>query len=115
MIVACAAEDLDEILGNIIDNAAKGARSRVKIHVGQIAATRTGNVAIIVEDDGPGMPEGDRERVFQAGERLDEQTPGLGRAIMRDITELNGGRVWIETAKPGGAAVHLELPIVTPV
>ena len=80
-------------------------------------AAHASSVAIIVEDDGPGMPEADRERVFQAGARLDEQNPGTGRglAIVRDITELYGGQVWIETSDRGGAAVHLELPIVPPV
>ena len=110
IVVPCEAEDLDEILGNVIENAAKWARAhvRVRVSVGQAATVR-----IAVEDDGPGMPAAARERVFQAGERLDEQTPGtgLGLAIVRDVTSLYGGNCWIETSELGGAAVILELPV----
>jgi signal transduction histidine kinase len=70
-------------------------------------------VRIAVEDDGPGIPPETRDRVFLAGERLDEQTPGtgLGLAIVRDVTSLYGGSCWIETSEFGGAAVILELPV----
>lgn len=108
-IVPCDAEDLDEVLGNVIENAAKWARGRVRVRVRSDAD----KVIIMVEDDGPGMPAGARERVFEAGERLDEQTPGtgLGLAIVRDITTLYGGRCWIDLSELGGAAVFLEFPI----
>jgi signal transduction histidine kinase len=108
-VVMCEAEDLDEILGNIIENAAKWARSRIRVTVDAGPTI----VHITVEDDGPGMAVEARERVFEAGERLDEQTPGtgLGLAIVRDVTTLYGGRCWIDTATLGGAAVHVELPV----
>lgn len=110
-IVACEAEDLDEMLGNLIENAAKWAKSRVRVVVSRGANT----IHIDVEDDGPGMPEDARERVFEAGERLDEQVPGsgLGLAIVRDVANLYGGRAWIGQSVLGGAAAHLELPTVT--
>ncbi len=106
--VICEPEDVDEILGNLIDNAAKWARGRVRISV----ASGPGRAQVTVEDDGPGMPADMRERVFQAGERLDERMPGtgLGLAIVRDITALYGGRVWIDDSELGGVAVHVELP-----
>jgi len=111
-IVACEREDLDEMIGNLVDNAGKWARTRVRV-----TAVRAypGRLSVSVEDDGPGMPEEARERVFLAGERLDEMVPGtgLGLAIVRDVAELYGGSVWIDTSPLGGAAVHLELPIVT--
>jgi len=109
LIVPCEAEDLDEVLGNVIENAAKWARSQVRVRVHADVAT----VCIVVEDNGPGMPLEARERVFKAGERLDEQTPGtgLGLAIVRDVTTLYGGRCWIDKSELGGAAVFLEFPV----
>lgn len=109
LVVPCEAEDLEEVLGNVIENAAKWARSRVRVHTEAAATT----VLITVEDDGPGMPADARERVFDAGARLDEQTPGtgLGLAIVRDVVSLYGGRCWIESAELGGAAVVLEIPV----
>lgn len=107
-IVLCEAEDVDEILGNIIENAAKWARHRVRVSV----AVSPGKVRLAVEDDGPGMAPEARERVFEAGERLDELTPGtgLGLAIVRDVTSAYGGQCWIGTSDLGGAAVFVALP-----
>lgn len=109
IVVACEVEDLEEILGNLIDNAAQWSRSRVKVAV---TAPRGGVVRVAVEDDGPGMPPEARERVFGVGERLDESIPGtgLGLAIVRDVVTLYGGRTWIDKSMLGGAAVYVELP-----
>ena len=62
------------------------------------------------------MPVADRERVFRAGERLDEQIPGtgLGLAIVRDIAELYGGAAWIEDGGLGGIRACVELPAFSP-
>ena len=111
LVVSCEAEDLDEMLGNLLDNAAKWARTVVAVRV---ALPRPGWVRIAVEDDGPGMPEDAHERVFQVGERLDEQVPGsgLGLAIVRDVAELYGGTAGMGRSELGGAAVSLELPLV---
>ncbi len=111
MWVACEPEDLDEMLGNLIDNAAKWARTCVTV---SIHRTSDRSIRIDVEDDGPGMPAKAREVVFEAGERLDEQVPGtgLGLAIVRDVARLYGGRAWIDQSALGGAAVHLDLPAV---
>lgn len=105
---AVEAEDLDEMLGNVIENAAKFARHRVAVAV-EVAGDR---LRVRVDDDGPGMPEAAREAVFRVGQRLDEAVPGhgLGLAIVRDIAALYGGRAAIETSPLGGARLILELP-----
>jgi signal transduction histidine kinase len=107
-VAAVEAEDLDELLGNLIENAAKFARSRVAVSV----ASHGGRVLVHVDDDGPGLPEAAREAVFQVGQRLDEGVPGhgLGLAIVRDIAAQYGGRVAIGTSPLGGARLILELP-----
>ncbi|MGE0222496.1 MAG: sensor histidine kinase [Acetobacteraceae bacterium] len=114
-IVACDVEDLEEMLGNLLDNAAKWAASRVRVSLSPSVAGGSEVLRISVEDDGPGMAAEDRERVFRAGERLDEKAPGtgLGLAIVRDVAELYGGRAWIEVASLGGIAAQLELPLVS--
>ena len=106
--VLCGSEDLDEILGNLLDNAAKWARSAIQVSAQPI----DGFLRITVEDDGPGMPADARERAFLPGERLDEQKPGsgLGLAIVRDVTGQYGGRTRLDQSPMGGAAVIVELP-----
>ncbi|MBL8698538.1 MAG: hypothetical protein JNK67_09200 [Alphaproteobacteria bacterium] len=107
---ACGGEEIHEIFGNLIDNAAKWARGRVRVTASKRDdATLTARV----DDDGPGMPEAAREIVFDVGKRLDEQSPGsgLGLAIVREIVDRCGGRVWIETSPLGGTAACVELPL----
>ncbi len=101
--------DLDEMLGNLLDNACKWSASRV--HLGS-HATATG-VVIVVEDDGPGIPEALRQAVLQRGIRADETAPGsgFGLAIVRDLAELHGGRITLEPSPLGGLRAHLELPL----
>jgi signal transduction histidine kinase len=109
IVVACAGEDFEEMFAALVENAAKWAVRRVRVST--ILAERT--VCLRVEDDGPGMPEEMWDRVFSAGERLDESTPGsgLGLAIVRDLATLYGGKAWIESSTLGGAAAVLELPL----
>jgi signal transduction histidine kinase len=101
-------EDLDEMLGNLLDNACKWARTRVKIRAAE------GNLGLIVtvDDDGPGLAPAMRDAVLQRGVRADEAAPGsgLGLAIVRDLAELYGGRVALEQAPEGGVRARLELP-----
>jgi len=102
-------QDLDELLGNLVENAAKYGG-------GSVFATivRDGNmVEIQVEDDGRGIAEGDRERIFDRGVRLDSGKPGtgLGLAIVRDVAEIYGGSVRLDESEDlGGAMVRLRLP-----
>lgn len=102
-------QDLDEMLGNLIENAAKYGGGSVFATVG-----RTGSmVEILVEDDGKGIPQEDRTRIFDRGVRLDSGKPGtgLGLAIVRDVAEIYGGSVALEESEDlGGALVRLRLP-----
>ena len=101
-------QDLEEMLGNLIDNAAKWGRSRVVL----TAAARDGRIELRIEDDGPGLTEAQRAALFQRGKRLDEAVPGSGHglAIVRDIAELYGGAVRLEASALGGVAAILILP-----
>jgi signal transduction histidine kinase len=103
-------QDLDELLGNLLENAVKYGGGSVFATVG-----RTGDmVEILVEDDGAGIPEADRTRIFDRGVRLDSGKPGtgLGLAIVRDVAEIYGGTVGLEESEDlGGLLVRLRLPL----
>jgi signal transduction histidine kinase len=107
-VVRVQREDLDEMLGNLIDNACKWARSRVVVTTSQAGP----RVEITVDDDGPGLDEDQRDAVLRRGVRADETTPGtgLGLAIVGDLAELYGGGVAIERAPQGGCRAVLRLP-----
>jgi signal transduction histidine kinase len=101
-------EDLEEMLGNLLDNACKWARSRVKIQ----SVQADGAVLIIVDDDGSGLQPSMRDRVLQRGVRADESAPGsgLGLAIVRDLAELYEGAIVLEDSPMGGLRASLRLP-----
>ncbi|AJP74712.1 sensor histidine kinase [Sphingomonas hengshuiensis] len=102
-------QDLDEILGNLVENAAKYGGGSVFITAGVDA----GFVEIMIEDDGRGIPEADRIRIFDRGVRLDTGKPGtgLGLAIVRDVAEIYDGTVSLEESEDlGGLLVRLRLP-----
>lgn len=101
-------QDLEEMAGNLMDNACKWARSRVRV----TAKNDSGRLALIVEDDGPGMAEAFHGEAFQRGRRLDESVPGSGHglAIVRDLTLLYGGHVTLSRSPLGGLAATLDLP-----
>ena len=107
-IVRAEREDLDEMLGNLLDNACKWARSRVAID----AAANGGGVLITVDDDGPGLEPAMWEAVLQRGVRADEAAPGsgFGLAIVRDLAELYGGTIALGAAPMGGVRAGLHLP-----
>ena len=101
-------EDMLELLGNLLDNACKWADSQVELSISQ-----TGDGFVIeVQDDGPGIPETERDQVFSRGMRLDEQASGhgLGLGIVRDIVEAWGGKLQLGTAEIGGLLVSIKLP-----
>ncbi len=110
LVVRIERQDLDEILGNLIENAAKYGGGSVFVTV-----QRDGDFAeVLVEDDGPGIIAKDRERLFNRGVRLDRSKPGtgLGLAIVRDVTEIYGGTVALEESEDmGGLLVRLRLPL----
>lgn len=101
-------QDLQEMLGNLIDNACKWAAHRVDIQ----ARRNTDMLAITVDDDGPGLAADQRARVLQRGVRADEQVPGsgLGLAIVDDLARLYGGQVTLADSPLGGLRAMLELP-----
>ena len=101
-------EDLDEMLGNLLDNACKWAKSRIEIAASEV----TGNIVIVVDDNGPGIPAELREKVLQRGVRADEASEGsgFGLAIVRDIAELHGGTICVEASPRGGVRARLTLP-----
>ena len=103
-------QDLDEMLGNLVENAAKYGGGRVFVTV---EAASGGKAAILVEDDGRGIPASEREAIFARGARLDTGKPGtgLGLAIVRDVAEIYGGGVDLgESEDLGGLLATLRLP-----
>lgn len=101
-------EDLEEMLGNLMDNACKWARTRIRVASCEDGA----RIVLVIDDDGPGIPEGLRESVLQRGVRADETTPGsgFGLAIVGDLAELYGGAVELGESPLGGLAARLTLP-----
>ena len=125
-ILACAdelafrgeAQDLQEMLGNLIDNACKWAAGRVEVcaeacTAGQAGLQDGGQLRICIDDDGPGLPADAREAVFARGVRADERTPGagLGLSIVRELAQLYGGEVRLEVSPWGGLRAALALPL----
>lgn len=101
-------QDLYELLGNLIDNAGKWARTRVVVDIQR----EGGQLYFTVDDDGPGIPEALRERMFERGVQLDEQHPGsgLGLDIVRALAQTYGGSVQAMASPLGGARLQLCLP-----
>jgi signal transduction histidine kinase len=101
-------EDLDEMIGNLMDNACKWARSRVIVR----SARESGQVVLTVDDDGPGLGPAMREAVLRRGVRADEAAPGsgLGLAIVRDVAALYGGTIALGASPEGGLRATLRLP-----
>ena len=105
-------QDLDEMVGNLIENAAKYGGGRVFVTV----RTTDECVEIDVEDDGKGIPQAQRANIFDRGARLDIEKPGtgLGLAIVRDVAEIYGGSISLEESEDlGGLLARLKLPLCT--
>ena len=103
-------QDLDELLGNLIENAAKYGGGRVFVTVSRVGD----KIEIAVEDDGPGIPEGEWQTIFDRGARLDttgKPGTGLGLAIVRDVAQIYGGSVSLGTSEDlEGLVATLSLP-----
>jgi len=105
-------QDLDEMLGNLVENAAKYGGGSVFVTVAAV----DGFAELLVEDDGAGIPPAQRERIFDRGVRLDTGKPGtgLGLGIVRDVAEIYGGTVALEESEDlGGLMVRLRLPVAS--
>jgi two-component system sensor histidine kinase PhoQ len=104
--------DLLEIFGNVADNACKWARSRVRVQAQNPAAGQSGaRFTLRIEDDGPGIPDDQVQRVRARGARADAAIPGhgLGLAVVQEIVELYDGELVIARSPLGGAAVEIRL------
>ncbi|MGZ3216995.1 sensor histidine kinase [Paracoccus sp. T5] len=102
-------QDLEEMVGNLADNAVKWGRSRLRIRVRPLP----GRVILRIEDDGPGLADADAPLALVRGARLDESGPpgaGLGLAIAADLAALHGGELRLERSDLGGLAAVLDLP-----
>jgi signal transduction histidine kinase len=104
-------QDLEEMVGNLVDNACKWAQMRVSVEVVPEVGARP-MVRIVVDDDGPGLSPGQRDQVARRGRRLDETKPGsgLGLSIVVELSTLYGGSLSLSTAPIGGLRAELVLP-----
>ncbi len=107
--------DFVEIMGNLLDNAGKWAKSRVRCHVSEtkISAGRHA-LHVSVEDDGPGIAKEQRPTVLGRGERLDEQIEGqgIGLSVVSELVKAYQGKLTFGTSPElGGAWIHIELPL----
>ena len=103
-------EDMEEVIGNIVENSCKWAGKRVLL---EIKESNDNNIHMVFSDDGPGLPQDKMKKVFARGFRLDEQTPGtgLGLNIVKDIVETTKGKVWLtKSSELGGLEVNIKLP-----
>jgi signal transduction histidine kinase len=108
-------QDIEEMVGNLVDNACKWAASKVDIEMFAISAPRpvqTGSFRIQVDDDGPGLTAAEREEVLHRGRRLDESKPGtgLGLSIVLELAKLYGGTLQLGASPLGGLRAELVLP-----
>ncbi len=111
-MVALERQDLDEIIGNLMENAAKYGGGSVFVTI-DAEPENPQCCEVWIEDDGPGIPEEERERIFDRGARLDTEKPGtgLGLAIVRDVVRIYGGDVELDESEDlGGLLVKLKLP-----
>jgi signal transduction histidine kinase len=129
-VVAGSRGRLERVLGNLLDNARRHARERVVVRVrtepggtagaGPAGSRGAGWAVLSVEDDGPGVPEAERERVFERFVRLDDARArddggaGLGLAIVREIVTRHGGTIALGRAPGGGALFTVRLPLAGP-
>lgn len=100
--------DFDELVGNLLENAAKWCKSRVNVTV-----TRSDDgMEVKVDDDGPGLPAEHRAKALERGKRLDESEPGtgLGLSIVTELADIYGGRLHLEDSPLGGLRARLVLP-----
>ncbi|WP_152222159.1 ATP-binding protein [Pseudomonas sp. SCB32] len=97
-----------EMLGNLLENAYRLCLTKVKVSVRKQGRF----VELVVEDDGPGVPPSQRERILKRGERLDTQHPGqgIGTAVVKDIIDSYDGELALEDSELGGACFRIRLP-----
>jgi signal transduction histidine kinase len=106
-------QDLEEMVGNLLDNACKWARSEISLSAGVPDEGRDDRVVITIEDDGPGLTKEQRKEVFSRGKRMDQSVPGsgLGLSIVEELVRVYGGQLTLGTAASGGLSAKLALPL----
>jgi signal transduction histidine kinase len=104
--------DLEEMTGNLFDNACKWAASKVRVSTGTQSIERRPFLTIGFDDDGPGLPAGERAAALARGRRLDETKPGsgLGLSIVDELAQIYGGSLMLEESALGGLSAKLTLP-----
>jgi signal transduction histidine kinase len=108
-------QDLQDMVGNLLDNASKWAKSKVTVCVTVQPPTKQSTseqLLITVNDDGPGLPPEELETVIKRGKRLDENKPGsgLGLSIVSDLSEMYDGSFKLDNVPSGGLSAQLLLP-----
>ncbi|MBN8996491.1 MAG: histidine kinase [Rhizobiales bacterium] len=107
-------QDLEEIIGNLVDNACKWAKGRVTVTIARegAAADNPGRLVLVIDDDGPGLSEEERKEATRRGRRLDETKPGsgLGLSIVTELVALYGGIFALDKAPAGGLRAAVTLP-----
>ncbi len=108
LVVACEPQDIDEMLGNVLENAFQWCRTKVVMS----AKMQGRDVLLAIEDDGPGLSSDQMLKAMQAGQRLDESAPGFGfgLSITRELAELYSGSLNLDKSAFGGLRVSLRLP-----
>jgi signal transduction histidine kinase len=110
-------QDLEEMLGNLLDNAAKWASSKVLLTAMLVAPNAAAGapswLQIRVDDDGPGLTPEQLAEPIRRGRRLDETKPGsgLGHSIVADLAHSYGGKLELQRAEAGGLSARLTLPL----
>lgn len=113
LVITGSRTQIARVLGNLVDNAQRHAATAVRVTVER----RGDRVVLAVADDGRGVPEADRERIFQRFVRLDDARSrddggaGLGLAIVRDVVQRHGGTIRVDSADSGGARFVVEFPV----
>ncbi|MBU1287502.1 MAG: GHKL domain-containing protein, partial [Alphaproteobacteria bacterium] len=109
LALAIDPQDLDELLGNLLDNAWRWAAGRITLTT---ETGPSGSARILIEDDGPGIPAADRAEALRPGRRLDESGDGhgFGLSIVRELAELHGGSLALETTSGGGLRAIVTVP-----
>ena len=111
LFVYSSLEDMEEVIGNLLENSCKWTSKLIKININKFSENE---IKFVIEDDGPGLAEEQLTNVFARGFRLDEQKPGtgLGLNIVKDIVETYKGKVWLTRSKNlGGLKVNVLLPM----
>jgi signal transduction histidine kinase len=108
-------QDLEEVMGNLVDNACKWAKSEVRIGVDYQKPPNddsTGRLTVTIDDDGPGLEPEQRIEATRRGRRLDESKPGsgLGLSIVTDLIALYEGKFSLDRSPAGGLRAVIELP-----